>query len=286
MRICSIFCFSAIANLDLEVIVKEPRKQRPKAAYGRFRFASAPLSSIDKNDETRRPDFPFSKELLMRRYPVRALRYWWLDLVILEEVSQLHHAPVIADVGCDRGIIKRFIQPVKEAHWIGLDIDTNREGIALAKYDELVQCDFDKGLPLPDKHLDIAVCSHVLEHLPRPDFTLREIARILKPGGLLLVGVPTGPKFVTAIRERQFASQLKSGKRKLGQHIHMFSEKRLRNMVSDAGFDVEYSTGTALIRKKGSRLENYAAWIRFNQIGAAIFPALGQELCMQLRKRS
>jgi hypothetical protein len=47
---------------------------------------------------------------------------------------------------------------------------------------------------------------------------------------------------------------------------------------------MEFSSGTALIRKKGSKLEDYAAWIRINQIGAALFPSLGQELCMQLRK--
>lgn len=266
------------------LVVKEKNSRNTRARYGRFRFVSAPLSSIDNNEETRREDFPFSQELLKRRYPVRALRYWWLSLVIQEEVSKLGHPPAIVDVGCDRGIIKRFIPPVKEAYWIGLDIDIDREGIGLAQYDELIQCDFDKAIPVPEASVDIAICSHVLEHLPRPGFTVGEIKKMLKPGGLLLVGVPTGPKFVTAIRERQFASQLKSGKRKMGQHIHMFSHQRLRNLMKDNGLEVEYSTGTALIRKKGSRLENYAAWIRFNQIGAALFPALGQELCMQIRK--
>lgn len=252
--------------------------------YGRFRFVSAPLTAIDQNDEIRKPDFPFSKELATTRYPVRALRYWWMHCVIQEELKRLDHAPIIADIGCDRGIIKRFIPPVKNARWLGLDIDTNREGIALAKYDELHRCDFDEGLPLADSTVDIAICSHVLEHLPRPEFTLREIARVLRPGGMLLVGVPTAPKIVAHFREQQFARELKSGKRKHGQHIHVFWAARLRRIASQVGLQVEFSTGTALIRKKGSRLENYALWIRFNQIWAALFPSLGQELCLQLRK--
>ena len=252
--------------------------------YGRFRFLHEPLDAIDKNEETHRADFPFSEELNRRRYPVRALRYWWLSRVIDEEVRRIAHPPVIVDVGCDRGIIKRFIPPIEGARWIGLDIDIDRPDVELAKYDERIQADFDEGLTLPDSTADIAICSHVLEHLPRPEFTMQEIRRILKPGGLLLVGVPTAPKFVAKMREKQFARELASGTRVHGQHIHVFWEDRLRELAEKTGFAVEYATGTALIRKKGSKLEDYAAWIRFNQLGAALFHGLGQELCMQLRK--
>jgi ubiquinone/menaquinone biosynthesis C-methylase UbiE len=259
-------------------------KTEPKKTYGRFRFLHEPLDSIATNAETHRPDFPFSAELLKRRYPVRALRYWWLSRVIDEEVRRLDHPPTIVDVGCDRGIIKRFIAPISGAKWTGLDMDINRPGVELAKYDERIEADFDEGLPVDDEYADIAICSHVLEHLPRPEFTMGEINRILKPGGLLLVGVPTLPKFMAKLREKQFAKQLANGTRVIGQHIHVFWDKRLRKLAEDTGFEVEYSTGTSLMRKKGSKLEDYAAWIRFNQAGAALFPALGQELCMQLRK--
>lgn len=255
-----------------------------KKNYGRFRFAREPLDTIDNNEETHRPDFPFSAELNRRRYPVRALRYWWLSRVIDEEVQTLDHPPMIVDVGCDRGIIKRFTPPIDGARWIGLDIDIDRPNVELAKYDERIQADFDVGLPIPDSTADIAICSHVLEHLPRPAFTMGEIFRILKPGGLLLVGVPTAPKFIAKLREKQFARQLADGSRTLGQHIHVFDPERLSQLAERSGFRVEFSSGTALIRKKGSKLEDYAAWIRFNQIWAALFPSLGQELCMQLRK--
>lgn len=256
---------------------------KPKT-YSRFRFVHEPLDSIDKNEETHRADFPFSAELNKRRYPVRTLRYWWLARVIDEEVHRLDHPPTIVDVGCDRGIIKRFIPPIEGAKWIGLDIDINRPDVELAKYDERIQADFDEGLPVPDAKADIAICSHVLEHLPRPEFTMREILRLLKPGGMLLVGVPTAPKFIARLREKQFQKQLAEGTRVHGQHIHVFDSERLTALATRAGFDVEYLTGTALLRKKGSKLEDYAAWIRFNQIGASLFPSIGQELCMQVRK--
>ncbi|MEO6333386.1 MAG: class I SAM-dependent methyltransferase [Pyrinomonadaceae bacterium] len=252
--------------------------------YGRFRFVREPLDSIHENAETHRADFPFSAELNKRRYPVRALRYWWLGRSINEEVGKLDHPPVVVDVGCDRGIIKRFIPPISQSRWIGLDIDTHRPDVELAEYDERIQADFDEGLPVPDATADIAICSHVLEHLPRPEFTMGEIFRIVKPGGLVLVGVPTAPRFIAKLREKQFRKQLADGSRVHGQHIHVFDSERLRELGERTGFVVEHLTGTSLIRKKGSKLEDYAGWIRFNQIGAALFPSLGQELCMQLRK--
>lgn len=252
--------------------------------YGRFRLVKKPLTAITHNDEIRKPDFPFSELLQQTKYPIRALRYWWMHCVIEDEVKHLDKPVTIVDVGCDTGLIKRFIPPVKNSRWIGLDIITTRKGLENAGYDEIHQCDFDEGLPLADESAEIVICSHVLEHLPRPEFTMGELARILKPGGMLLVGVPVAPRFIARIRQKQMQEQLRSGKRKPGQHIHIFWLKRLKQLAEDKGLHVEFATGTAMIRKKGSRLENYEFWVRLNQVWAALFPSLGQELCVQIRK--
>ncbi len=45
-------------------------------------------------------------------------------------------------------------------------------------------------LPLPEDSVDLLVCYHVLEHVPDDRLAMREIARVLSPGGLGLVQVP------------------------------------------------------------------------------------------------
>lgn len=252
--------------------------------YSRFRFVSDPLSCITHNDEIRKPDFPFANDILTRRYPVRALRYSWLSNAVNEEAARLDHPPEIADIGVDSGLIKRFILPVEGAKWSGLDLDITRPGVEAAHYDELHQCDFDMTLPLADARFDIVIFSHVLEHLPRPEFTMAEVTRILKPGGMLLLATPTAPKFVARIVEKKFNRQLAEGSRRIGQHIHVFWPERLKKLAKDNFLTVEFVAGSAVVRKRNSRLEDSAAWIRVNQIVAGLFPSIGREICLQLRK--
>jgi len=53
-----------------------------------------------------------------------------------------------------------------------------------------VIADLNAPLPLADSSADVAVSISVLEHLRRPDRFLAEVARILRPGGRLLLQVP------------------------------------------------------------------------------------------------
>ncbi len=53
-----------------------------------------------------------------------------------------------------------------------------------------VVCDITKKLPFKDNTFNTIVLSDVLEHVPNPGDLMSELARILKPGGFVLINVP------------------------------------------------------------------------------------------------
>lgn len=46
------------------------------------------------------------------------------------------------------------------------------------------------NIPVSDKSFDVILCSEVIEHVPDPISAIKEISRILKPGGILLITAP------------------------------------------------------------------------------------------------
>jgi SAM-dependent methyltransferase len=55
---------------------------------------------------------------------------------------------------------------------------------------EIKPGDLDKTLPYDDRSFDYAVCVEGLEHIENPANAIREFARILTPGGMLIISVP------------------------------------------------------------------------------------------------
>ncbi len=49
------------------------------------------------------------------------------------------------------------------------------------------------SIPLADQTIDLVLCTEVLEHIQQHESALDEIARIMAPGGWLLITVPTPP---------------------------------------------------------------------------------------------
>jgi len=86
------------------------------------------------------------------------------------------------------------------------------------------------GMNFPDAHFDAVVMWHVLEHVPAVPALLAEISRLLKPGGVFLVGVPNFGSFESRVA--------KSGWFHLDvpRHLNHFTQTVLLKELCAAGF--------------------------------------------------
>jgi SAM-dependent methyltransferase len=94
----------------------------------------------------------------------------------------------LLDIGAGRG---RFVAEARAAGWHARGIEPSQRGVAGARAlgIELQRAGIEDA-DVPAGSLDAATLWHVLEHLDEPGPALARIAAWLRPGGLLLVGVP------------------------------------------------------------------------------------------------
>lgn len=245
--------------------------------FALLRFPLTPFAS-----QAAEPPEKLRRNLDRARYPFRLLRYWWAASALAREAERLGRPLVVVDLGCERGWLRHFTPQTAVARWIGLDWNPRAE--ARAGYDEVLQANFDGPLPLGDACADAVVSLHVFEHLPRPGVTLGEAARLLRPGGIFLGCTPTMPGPLARLRERYFRRSLREGRITPGGHITVLSPGRWRQLVGEFGLEAEFVTGSHALRWSGAWLENSRAWVRFNQLWAALIPSLGSECCLQARR--
>lgn len=160
----------------------------------------------------------------------------------------------VLDLGCGDGIFAEVLFGPGARVCYGLDSDPVELAKARARrvYRTLLFAHAD-AIPLPDHACASVYSNSALEHIPALDATLREVRRVLRPGGELLVTVPTD-------RYERYCTQAdllaRAGLHALGgrlqrrfnafwRHYHCHPPAVWRDRLAAAGFEtvetVEYA---------------------------------------------
>jgi len=88
------------------------------------------------------------------------------------------------------------------------------------------------ALPFPDGAFDRVICSEVLEHIPNDVGAMRELARVLRPGGTMAITVPRfGPELINWALSDAYHNVP-------GGHIRIFRKSQLEKRLTSVGMQV------------------------------------------------
>ncbi len=144
----------------------------------------------------------------------------------------------LLDVGCGDGI---FLARMRKCGWDveGVDVDAKAIEHGKAKYGLRLHCGDLASVRLPDSSFDAVTLSHVVEHIPDPTELLKEVRRILKPGGRLVLTTPNnGSQGLRRFQGYWFGLDAP-------RHLHVFSLDALSRLARTAGFEDIQATSTA-----------------------------------------
>lgn len=154
-------------------------------------------------------DFARTRKLLDHEYPARGK---------------------LLEIGSGLGFL---LAELKKDGWDVLGIEPNltladhaREELGVETRSELLH-----QAGIPDETFDVVIMNHVIEHVDEPLATLREINRVLKPNGHLVLETPRYDTLMFRLLGRRERSLNCEG------HIYFFTTQTLKNFYQAAGFE-------------------------------------------------
>jgi SAM-dependent methyltransferase len=150
----------------------------------------------------------------------------------------------VLDIGCGAGR-HAFELYRRGAHVVAADLDGNELGpvngmFAAMRAEEDIPAEAGAGavsadttsMPFPDNSFDKVIASEILEHVPNDRLAMAEIARILRPGGVAAITVPSWlPERVCWALSREYHEVP-------GGHVRIFTKSELAGKLTAAGLSV------------------------------------------------
>jgi ubiquinone/menaquinone biosynthesis C-methylase UbiE len=131
-------------------------------------------------------------------------------------------------VGCGSSRILRDLPGV-----VGLDISFPKLRYMSRYGVPLVQASIF-ALPFADGSFQTVVCSEVIEHVPGREAPLRELARVNRKGGTLVLGTPDYARFSWRAFEAMYRALAPGGY--ADEHITQYTHESLRELVVGLGY--------------------------------------------------
>jgi len=135
------------------------------------------------------------------------------------------------DVGCGSG---DFLALMKSFNMDCYGVEPGRYDKEVARKKQLKIFNGNlEDAKYPKNYFDVITLNHVLEHVPNPTKTLKELHRILKPGGTLIIGIPQSSCWAYKIFKENWVAL------DIPRHLFTFSKENICKYVKKEGFKIK-----------------------------------------------
>lgn len=176
----------------------------------------------------------------------------------LEAIERYRQGGKLLDVGCAAGFL---LDEARRRGWEPRGVEISRFASEYARQEQGLDVFTGplEAAKFRDAEFDVVVLYFVLEHLRHPLALLREICRILKPGGLLSVAVPNIAGLYFRLNKRDWMAE----RARHQSHFYEFSPRTLRTILTAAGL-YPFSMTSEGRYTRGHLL---AAWVKRLRLG-------------------
>ncbi|MFN5865411.1 MAG: class I SAM-dependent methyltransferase [Candidatus Kapaibacterium sp.] len=189
----------------------------------------------------------------------------------------------VLDVGCGRAWVARALS-VQSSLVCSLDVSITNPRKALQAIPNNNHCAVVAdafALPFADGTFDCVVSSEVIEHVPDPTAFLKELLRVLKPGGRCIISTPYNErrKFVLCIHCNNVTP--------LHAHLHSFTEHTMQQLSPSTTMSYEIFGNKALLHLRTYvllRFLPYALWRVVDAIANSLINKCSHIVCVYSKR--
>jgi 2-polyprenyl-3-methyl-5-hydroxy-6-metoxy-1,4-benzoquinol methylase len=206
-----------------------PDQKEINIYYGNIYYS---YNELSKNNKSKLSNFRYRmRKIFYKRFysinlisPAELILYW-IFKNRYGPLSQKFKPGKILDIGCGDGF---FLSCLKDLGWQVKGIEIDEKSAQFANQQGLnVFAGILEQANLPDNFFDVIRLSHTLEHVYNPKETLKEIYRILKPNGSVIIKVPN----FNSIALKFYPKGLE-----IPRHLFHFNIENLKKLLHDTGF--------------------------------------------------